>query len=120
MLTLLILYAAGGLFLVALSVPLWFQKVRPNVLYGFRLSPAFDSEETWYATNKYAAKWLAAAGIAIVLSALGLYFIPGMSVDCYALACLAAFVTVFGLGLFMSLRYARAVADEKRRSDPIG
>jgi uncharacterized membrane protein len=110
MLTLLILYLIAGSLLIALSAPLLLQKIPPNSLYGFRLAPVFDSEEIWYATNKYAAKWLMTAGATILVAAIVLFFVPGITSDQYALTCLAAVVAVLGPGLFLSLRYARRIA----------
>ena len=53
---LLILYIISGTLLIALSLPLLFEKVPPNPLYGFRVSQTLDNREVWYAVNKYAAK----------------------------------------------------------------
>ena len=111
---LLTLYVAAGALLVALAIPLILRKIRPNALYGFRVAPVFDSDDIWYAANRYAGKWLAAAGAAILAAAVGFYFLPGLTVDLYALACLAAFLLVLVPGLIFSLRFARAMARTKR------
>src|SRR5262249_15970212 len=69
------LYVGAGLLLIVLSLPLLFQKVPPNPLYGFRLSPALDDPKIWYATNTHSAKRLMAAGASSVAAAIALYFI---------------------------------------------
>jgi hypothetical protein len=50
-LLLLILYVLMGLLLVGLSVPLLREKVRPNPLYGFRVTRPSQAQEVWYAAN---------------------------------------------------------------------
>jgi hypothetical protein len=47
-----------GLVLIAVSVPLYLGKVKPNCVYGFRIRKAFASEENWYLINRYGAKAL--------------------------------------------------------------
>ena len=112
--TLLLFYVVGSLFLIGLSLPLIGQKIRPNPFYGFRLTPVFNDERIWYATNKYAAKWLAAGGVSVLLTAIGLYFVPGLSVDFYALACLGVLIGVLVPGFISSYRYARSMAEEQK------
>lgn len=107
MLTLLILYLACGSLLVALSLPLLLDKIPPNPLYGFRIAKTLQDPRVWYAGNRYAAKWFIIAGASIVLSALLLYFVPGISADVYALGCLAVFVIFFTFGLVQSLRFIK-------------
>lgn len=111
--TLLFLYLAAGILLILLSIPLLLEKIRPNPLYGFRVSQTLDDPRVWYAANKYAAKRLMAAWASIVIAAAGLYFIPGISVDAYALACLTVFVLVFIARLARSFRYIRYIAEKQ-------
>ena len=107
-LVILILYVAGGLLLALLSLPLHRDKIHPNAWYGFRVPKTLNNPEVWYAANRYTAKRLLVAGISMVLSAVFLYlFLPGLSVDAYALAGLAVFVLVFGAGLVQSILYLR-------------
>lgn len=107
MLSLLILYCVAGLALVGLALPLLWEKIAPNPFYGFRLPATLDNPRLWYAVNKYAAKRLIVAGVSSVAAAVVLYLIPGLTVDAYALGCLAVFGIVFGLGLWQSFRYLR-------------
>lgn len=106
---LLFFYVVAGLLLVALSVPLLREKVRPNPLYGFRVPKTFASTEVWYAANKYAARRLMWAGSSAVVAAIGLYFLPKLSLDLYAFGCLAVFVVVLAAGLIQSFRYLRTL-----------
>src|SRR5512141_3371030 len=109
MATLLVYYLAGGGILTLLSLPLLFGKIPPNGLYGFRVPATLQDPAVWYKINRYAARRLLAAGLAIILAALGLYFVPGLSVDGYALGCLGVFVLVFIPGLMQSFRYLQKV-----------
>ena len=45
----------------------------------------------------------------ILITALLFYFIPGISVDVYALGCLAVFVVVFTTGLVQSIRFLKTL-----------
>jgi len=114
MTTLLILYCAGGILLVLLSLPLIFRKIRPNPLYGFRVSQSLENPEIWYAVNRYAAWRLVFVGASTVLTAAGLYFVPGLSVDSYAFACLAVFAVTFIAGIVQSFRYLRSLAERAK------
>ena len=117
MTTLLILDIASASLLIAISLPLLLRAVPPNPYYGFRLAPAFDSDRVWYAVNAYAAKWMIAAGACVLLTAIPLYFVPDLSIDVYALACLAALVIVLAPGVVLNLRYARRLADTPKQRD---
>jgi uncharacterized membrane protein len=110
---LLILYVAGGLLLMALAVPLLRGKVRPNWFYGFRVPRTVNNPDIWYATNRFGAKRLLAAGASFVVSAIVFYFIPGITVDAYAWVCLAVFVTVFGVGLVQSIRFMNSLTEDQ-------
>jgi len=109
MTTLMLLYVIGGIVLVALSLPLLWEKVPPNPVYGFRLSATMNDPQVWYATNKYGTKRLMVTGISTVVAAAIFYFIPGITVDGYALACLFVFTLVFTIGVVQSLRYMRSI-----------
>ena len=49
---------ASGILIIAVSIPLVFNKIPPNHFYGFRLKKAFESKQNWYAINHYGAKVL--------------------------------------------------------------
>jgi hypothetical protein len=85
--TLRVLYVAAGLLLSVLAVPMIRRKVRPNAWYGFRVRQTLADRETWYAANAYAGNYLLGVGVITVLTAVGLYRVPGITLDAYALAC---------------------------------
>jgi hypothetical protein len=101
---LLFFYLGSGLLLTLLSLPLLAKKVKPNPFYGFRVQKTLEDPALWYAVNAYFAKRQLAVGLVTVVAALGLYFWPGLSVDAYALACLAVFVLAFGIVIAQSVK----------------
>jgi hypothetical protein len=109
MTTLIPMYIVFGLLLVALAIPLYFEKIGPNSLYGFRVRKTLEHPEIWYPVNRYGARWLIASGLALVVAAVGCSFLPGLSVDVYALACLAVFVVVFVPGMFFTMLYMNSL-----------
>ncbi len=111
MTALLILNVASGVVLMALSLPLLWEKVPPNGLYGFRVRATLENPRIWYAANKFAAKRMLLAGAVFVAAALILYFIPGLGVDTYSLGCLFLFAVPFIIGLVQSVRYVKSLAD---------
>lgn len=96
---------------MALAVPLLIGAVPPNPFYGFRLAPVFDNECIWYATNRYAAKWMLGTGLSMIATAVALYLVPGITIDLYAIACLAAAASVLILGVVLSWRYAQKMKE---------
>ena len=86
MATLLILFTGSGLFLAAISVPLILRKIGPNPLYGFRVKRTLEDPAVWYPVNAYAAKRLLIVGLVISISAILLFFVPGIDLLVYALA----------------------------------
>jgi hypothetical protein len=102
---LLILFIVSGFGLAVLSVPLILGKIPPNGLYGFRVRKTMEHPEIWYPVNQYAGKWFFTAGISIIASAILLIFIPGIPLEMYSLAVLAAFVIIFTGALIASFRF---------------
>jgi hypothetical protein len=96
---LLLLYCAAGVLLAGLSIPLIRRKVPPNGLYGFRIEKTMNNPELWYLVNQYSAKRMLWTAIAFVVTALGLYFVTGISLDNYAMFCLG----VFSIGLIITI-----------------
>jgi uncharacterized membrane protein len=108
MLTLLWLYIIGGAILSALSIPLIADKIPPNGIYGFRVKATLENPKLWYKVNRFAGMRLLVVGIVTILAALGLYYIPGISVDAYAMICLAIFAWVFILAVVQSVIYLKS------------
>jgi uncharacterized membrane protein len=110
MTAILILYLVSGVLLIALAIPLLYDKIPPNSYYGFRVSQTLTDPKVWYAVNRYSARWLLFAGVSIVAAAILLYLVPGISVDAYALGCLAVFMVTFTVGLVKSFHYLKSLS----------
>lgn len=106
---LMIMFLFSGGLLSALSVPLMMGKIPPNGLYGFRVKKTMDNPEIWFPVNAYSGKWLLAAGLVLDLAAVGLFFVPGISLDVYSYAILAVWVVMFTIGMVASFRYLNSL-----------
>ncbi len=71
----LITFLAAGLIFIAISIPLIYEKIGPNQLYGFRTRKTLSNKEIWYKANKYMGKDLAILGGLIVVYNLVLFVI---------------------------------------------
>ena len=114
---LLSLYISSGTLLVILSIPLLFENIPPNPIYGFRVSATLEDRQLWYAANTYASKCLMGAGLTTILGAIALYLIPGISLDVYALGCLAVVSVALGIGLYQSLMYIKVFSKKPASLD---
>src|SRR5215470_4302807 len=61
------LYFILGLIYIGISLPLYFKRIKPNGLYGFRTSKTLSDPDIWYRANHVAGFDLAVAGAAIAL-----------------------------------------------------
>jgi hypothetical protein len=104
---LLILYLAIGLVSVGISLPLIARKIPPNLWYGFRIRQTLEDPEIWYAVNQYFGKRLLVTALTFSAAAVILYFVPGISIDAYALTCLLVFAVVFTFAMLQSLQYMK-------------
>jgi len=92
-------YVGGGVLLALLAIPLWLRRVPRNPIYGFRVPQTFADPVLWYEVNAQAGKWLFVAGVATLVAATTLYFVPGIGPDAYALACMAVVVPLLIVAL---------------------
>ena len=106
---LLLLYCAAGVLLAGLSIPLIRKKVPPNSLYGFRIPKTMDNPELWYLVNHYSARRMLWTAIAFAMTALVLYFIPGISLDTYAMLCLGVFSIGMIITIVQTVNYLRSL-----------
>lgn len=47
-----------GLVVIMVCLPLYLGRIKRNIVYGFRIRKAFESEQNWYEINRYGAKSL--------------------------------------------------------------
>ena len=52
----LFIFEGTGLLWIGISIPLIYEKIGPNQLYGFRTRKTLSNKEIWYKTNKYMGK----------------------------------------------------------------
>lgn len=80
-----------------------------------RISQTLANPSIWYEVNQYFGKRLFIIGIATILSALLLFFIPRITVDAYALIILAVFIIVFAISLYQTARYIKKINDNENK-----
>jgi len=105
MIILMLMFLFSGGLLAVLFVPLIMGKIPPNGLYGFRVKKTMEDPDIWYPVNRYGGKWLLAAGLVLALAAVGLFFVPGISLDGYSYSVLAVWVAIFTIAMVVSFRY---------------
>lgn len=110
MLTLLFLFLGCGIINTLVAVPLWLELVKPNPIYGFRVRATLENPQVWYAVNRYFGQRFVWAGPILMVSALLLYFIPGISIDTYALACMLVFMLALTIIMAQSMRYLKSLS----------
>jgi len=115
--TLLYLYIGGGFLLSALSIPLILGKIPPNGLYGFRVPQTINNPDLWYPVNTYAGWHLLVTGVVSTLVAFILYFLPGITLDAFALACMCVFFMMLGLGLGQSILFLKRLAKRETNKE---
>lgn len=111
---LLIVFLVSGAVLIGMSIPLIQGRVAPNPLYGFRVRQTLEDSKVWYPANVYSGWWLLATGVAEVVVATALYFVPNLGVAVYA--SIVGGVTVAGviIGLIQSFRYLHQLTKDKQ------
>jgi uncharacterized membrane protein len=102
------LYIASGIVLALLAIPTILRWIPPNGIYGFRVGATLQNRELWYDVNRYAGWRLLVVGLVIVVAAVGLARIPGITIDAYALACLAVFALALAAAVISTVRYMKA------------
>jgi hypothetical protein len=69
-------YAAVGVFIIGLSIPLLLGKIAPNRWYGFPLHQCRNSPEAWYAINRFGAKWMIGWAVALIILGIAVILFP--------------------------------------------
>ncbi|TWU24695.1 SdpI family protein [Bythopirellula polymerisocia] len=100
----LFVYLIAGGLLVVLGLPLYFGKVPPNRLYGFRTRSTLVNPQKWMAVNRVAGGWMVLVGTAVAGVATWVARL-GYSVSQAALIDLA----VFAVGMMLILVHSTLV-----------
>ena len=70
----LAMISGTGVVFVALGIPLWLRRVKPNHLYGFRIRATLQDEAIWYEVNALSGKQLVFMGAVCLL--MGIFIFP--------------------------------------------
>lgn len=111
----LVLFSAVGLLLIGLAIPLIRRRVKPNQLYGIRVSATFADEWVWYEANARSGRDLAILGAIQLVIAVSLSLLPikEMNYVLFNAAFLAVGTITFGI---VGWRRANALLESRRRS----
>ncbi|QOV87444.1 SdpI family protein [Humisphaera borealis] len=96
-----------GLISIALSVPLIRGHIRPNAFYGVRFPQSFESDEAWFAINRFGGMRLAVWSTPLVVVGLVSFFLPLRSNTALALVLGFAPLVFILIPVFESWRFAR-------------
>src|SRR5436305_318054 len=69
-------WIAVGLLTIGMAIPLLQGKVGPNAQFGIRFRECFQSNEAWFAINRYGAKRMIIAAVPMIVSGVATLFIP--------------------------------------------
>lgn len=87
-----------GILEIVLSIPLIFEKIPPNSLYGFRTPKTRYDADIWYQANKFAGKTIFLAGL--ITAGTGFVFaVWGQYIETLTIAwisLLVIFASLFG------------------------
>jgi hypothetical protein len=109
MIILLYLFVISGALLAVLSIPMIMGKIPPNGLYGFRVKKTMENPDIWYPVNAYSGKWLMVVGFGLALAAVGLFFVPSISLEVYSYTVLAVWVVLFAVAVIASIRFLNSL-----------
>jgi SdpI/YfhL protein family len=69
-------WIAAGLLSIGLAIPLLHGKVGPNGHFGIRFRECFQSNEAWFAINRYGAKRMITWALPMIVIGVATLFIP--------------------------------------------
>jgi uncharacterized membrane protein len=94
-----------SVLLIALSIPLIKRRVAPNSWYGFRVRQTLEDPTVWYEANAYSGNCLLWAGVAILISSVALFAVPGLDGPAYAIACAVVNLGALAVAVILSFRF---------------
>jgi len=104
---LLVTFAGTGLMSILIALPLIERRIKPNPWYGFRVRATLDNPELWYDVNAHMGRRLLIGGFITTLATVGLFLIPDLGPDMYAILCGGISVFAISLGLMQTVRYLK-------------
>jgi uncharacterized membrane protein len=92
-----------GIITILISIPLLYNAIGPNRLYGFRTRKTLSSPDLWYKANRYAARELVAAGMVIITLAIVTLLIHLRITMFTTIQAFALFITVTAIPLVIAV-----------------
>ena len=93
----------------ALAIPLLRGRVKMNRLYGVRFKRSFESDELWYAINRYGARRLIVWSIALAIVGIVTPFVVHEGRETMAVLLALAPAVFYGIACFESYRFAKRI-----------
>jgi hypothetical protein len=81
--------SSSGLLIFLLAIPMVLRRVPPNRLYGVRTKASFASDDDWYRINAIGGRYLAVAGLVILVVGIVGFFLPESAPDSYIISAAA-------------------------------
>ena len=95
-----LLFTAVGFIYIALGIPLFRGRVKPNAWYGCRTRKTLSDERIWYAVNRVTGRDLIATGIAVLITSLIVFLLRTEMNSTLALAILLS-VLIVGVAIMV-------------------
>jgi hypothetical protein len=99
-----------GVLFAGSGIPLMLQRVPPNPWYGFRVQATLENPAVWYPANRYLGKCLLAFGLFVMVTAVGLSFVPGINPLIYHFSFVGALVMGANIMLIMSVLFLQSLS----------
>ncbi|HYO09577.1 MAG TPA: SdpI family protein [Tepidisphaeraceae bacterium] len=100
-------WTLAGLLCIVLSIPLIRGRVGRNEVYGVRFRGSFQSDEAWFAINRFGGKRLAVWSVPLVIVGVISFFLPLQSNTALTLVLGFAPLVFILIPLFQSWRFAQ-------------
>lgn len=95
-----------GILVMAISIPLVYNKIPMNPIYGIRFKQSFESPEKWYQINAYGGRQLIGWSIPLILLGVATLFMP-MAERRFWLVMIASAPLIYLVPVLISYSYAK-------------
>jgi uncharacterized membrane protein len=111
-----LVFSLVGLVYIGFGIPLLLGRIPPNAWYGCRTRKTLSSEEIWYPVNRVTGRYMIISGVAVILSAFGVFVFRRSLAPNHGTAILLVVLVLSVLGMFVeSLRTQRNFEADKSR-----
>jgi len=100
--SLILIFILAGSMEIILGLPLLFEKIKPNWIYGFRTSKTMSDKDIWYKSNKYLGRDFIIIGIFLIIGSSFL-LLPGFNFSLEEIAYIELFLTLIPI-IFVLIR----------------